>query len=139
MTSDDIELIRKSFGGVLSKGEAVGRAFYEELFRIAPEVRPMFSDDVGRQGKKLIDTVGLAVYALRSPGGPGAVLATLGRAHAAKHGVLPHHFEPVGRALLATLEKSLGDAFTPEMKSAWTRFYGVMSDAMIEAGRPAGG
>ena len=46
-------------------------------------------------------------------------------------------FQPVGAALLWTLEKGLGDAYTPEVNEAWTEAYmmlaGVMVDAMADA------
>jgi len=37
----------------------------------------------------------------------------------------------VGSALLWTLEKGLGDGWTPEVASAWTTAYGTLSGFMI--------
>ena len=37
----------------------------------------------------------------------------------------------VGAALLWTLEKGLGEAWTPELATAWTDVYGVLSGYMI--------
>lgn len=45
-------------------------------------------------------------------------------------GVLPAHYDVVGQALLATLGAGLGDAFTPDVKQAWTTVYGVVADTM---------
>jgi nitric oxide dioxygenase len=56
----------------------------------------------------------------------------LGRRHAG-YGVKPQHFTPVGAALLWTLEKGLGAAFTPEVKDAWATAYIVLSTTMIDA------
>jgi nitric oxide dioxygenase len=39
----------------------------------------------------------------------------------------------VGAALLWTLATGLGDAFTPEVKQAWTAAYRTLADAMKEA------
>jgi hypothetical protein len=56
----------------------------------------------------------------------------LGRRHE-DYGVKPEHHEPVGAALLWTLEQGLGPDFTPPVKEAWTGAYlllaGVMQDA----------
>ena len=43
------------------------------------------------------------------------------------------HVSQSGAALLATLEKGLGPAFTDEVRAAWATTYGVMSGVMIEA------
>ena len=41
------------------------------------------------------------------------------------------HFPIVGQALLDTLEKALGDAFTKETKEAWAGVYGVITENMV--------
>ena len=41
-------------------------------------------------------------------------------------------FQPVGAALLSTLEKSLGEKFTSEAREAWTTVYRVVADTMKE-------
>jgi len=43
----------------------------------------------------------------------------------------------VGAALLWTLEKGLGDAFTPETKEAWATVYGLIAATMQQAAREA--
>ena len=39
-------------------------------------------------------------------------------------------FQPVGAALLYTLDKGLGGKFTSEVKEAWTIVYGIVADTM---------
>ena len=39
----------------------------------------------------------------------------------------------MGEALLWTLERGLGEGFTPEMRSAWAKVYGVLA-ATMQAG-----
>ena len=46
------------------------------------------------------------------------VVEDLGRRHAG-YGVADAHYDTVGAALLWTLEKGLGQAFTPDVKDAW--------------------
>jgi hemoglobin-like flavoprotein len=50
-----------------------------------------------------------------------------------KYGVEPKHYEPVGAALLWTLEKGLGTNWNEEVKEAWTLCYVTLSGAMIAA------
>ncbi len=65
----------------------------------------------------------------------------LGRRHVA-YGVTEKHFEPVGAALLWTLEQGLGPDFSPPVKAAWTETYitvaGVMTKAAATVTAPAG-
>jgi hemoglobin-like flavoprotein len=56
----------------------------------------------------------------------------LAKRHVA-YGVAPEHYEVVGAALLWTLEKGLGDGFTPEVGAAWAAAYGALSEMMIAA------
>lgn len=42
------------------------------------------------------------------------------------------NFQVVGQALIDTLEKGLGDKFTPEVKEAYIVFYTMVADNMKE-------
>ena len=53
----------------------------------------------------------------------------MGRRHVG-YGVRDEHYDTVAAALLWTLEKALGDGFTPEVKSAWVSVYTVLATAM---------
>jgi nitric oxide dioxygenase len=56
--------------------------------------------------------------------------SALAKRHVA-YGAKPDHYPVVGAALLWTLEKGLGSAWTPEVASAWTAAYGTLSGFMI--------
>jgi hemoglobin-like flavoprotein len=42
----------------------------------------------------------------------------------------------VAQALLWTLERGLGDAFTPATREAWAQAYGILADVMKGASAP---
>ncbi|KAG7348448.1 globin-like protein [Nitzschia inconspicua] len=42
------------------------------------------------------------------------------------------HYDLVGKALLDTLEKALGDDFTAETKAAWSGVYAIITEKMME-------
>ena len=48
-------------------------------------------------------------------------------------GVRPEHYEPVGNALLWTLEQGLGPAFTPEVRQSWVAAFAALSAVMVDA------
>jgi hemoglobin-like flavoprotein len=47
------------------------------------------------------------------------------------YGTKAEHYPVVGAALLWTLEKGLGDDWTPEVADAWATAYGTLSGYMI--------
>jgi hemoglobin-like flavoprotein len=53
----------------------------------------------------------------------------LGERHAG-YGVQPHHYTLVKEVLLWACEQALGDAFTPDVRAAWSCAYGELAHAM---------
>jgi hemoglobin-like flavoprotein len=56
--------------------------------------------------------------------------SALAKRHVA-YGAKAEHYPVVGSALLWTLEKGLGEAWTPDVAAAWTTAYGTLSGYMI--------
>ena len=56
----------------------------------------------------------------------------LGRRHL-DYDVTEEMYDTVGKALLWTLEKGLGEGFTPEVEEAWTETYNTLADVMKSA------
>ncbi|MBV8191920.1 MAG: hemin receptor, partial [Alphaproteobacteria bacterium] len=64
MTPQHIELVQSSFKKVVPIAGAAADLFYDRLFEIAPDVRPLFPQDLTEQKKKLMDMLGTAVDSL---------------------------------------------------------------------------
>jgi hemoglobin-like flavoprotein len=96
----------------------------------------MFRGDMAEQRRKLMQMLTAAVKGLDRLEQLVPVVEDLGRRHAT-YGVEDRHYDTVGSALLWTLEKGLGDAFTPETKQAWTTVYGLLATTMKTAAREA--
>lgn len=60
------------------------------------------------------------------------ILLDLGAKHV-EYGVKPEYYPSMGRALIHTIDVSLGDKFTDSVKDAWVEVYGAMSYDMIRA------
>ena len=84
------------------------------------------------QKRKLMAMIGAAVGGLGDLAKLVPAVKALGARHAG-YGVTTAHYAIVGEALLWTLERGLGDKFTPDVKSAWTKVYGVLA-ATMQAG-----
>ncbi len=132
MDDAQITAIQDSFKKVVPIADVAAGLFYDRLFEIAPEVKPMFTGDISEQGKKLMTTLGVVVNGLRDLD----MVVPAAQALAVKHvdyGVKPEHYAPVGEALIYTLDKGLGEAFTPDLRAAWIAAYTTLSGVMIEA------
>ena len=107
--------------------------FYGRLFEIAPDVRPLFDGvDMNEQGRKLMTTLGVVVGGLTNLDAIVPVAKTLAIKHV-DYGVKAEHYAVVGQALVWTLEKGLGNAFTSDVRTAWVEAYNLLSGVMTEA------
>lgn len=127
-----IELVRKSWAAVMPISDAAASLFYERLFELDPSVRPLFKGDMREQKKKLMQTLAIAVDGLSSLDKLVPVLKALGVRHAG-YMVQDRHYDLVGQALLWTLREGLGNAFTPDVESAWAKVYGLVAETMRTA------
>ena len=132
MTPHQVTLVQNSFAKVRPIADTAADLFYGRLFEIAPGVRSMFPEDMREQKKKLMAMLGLAVANLDKPDTVVPALQKLGRQHVA-FGTQAAHYEPVGAALLWTLDQGLGPDFTPEVREAWTETYALVASVMKAA------
>jgi nitric oxide dioxygenase len=131
MNPTQIKLVQDSFAKVAPISEQAAVLFYGRLFEVAPSVRAMFPDDMSEQRKKLMATLAVVVGGLSNLEAILPAASALAKRHV-NYGAKPEHYPVVGGALLWTLEKGLGDAWTPELAEAWTAAYGALSGYMIE-------
>lgn len=134
LAPETISLIQHSWAKVVPIQETAAELFYGRLFEIAPEVKPYFKSDMKIQGRKLMAMLNTAVNSLDNLAAIVPAVEESGKRHLS-YGVKEEDYESVGAALLWTLEKGLGDAFTPEAKEAWATVYGLLATTMKEAAR----
>lgn len=132
MTPQQIDLVQSSFAKVAPLADTAAVIFYDRLFEIAPEVRPLFHGDMAEQRRKLMTTLGVVVNGLKDLEAILPAARTLAVKHAG-YGVKASHYTPVGEALIFALDRGLGRDFTSEVKSAWLAAYGALSSVMIAA------
>lgn len=133
MLSDaDIAHVRRGWAAAAVDPDRTAAAFYGHLFRIEPDARALFRNDMAVQGRKLAETLDTIVDALDSPEVLLPAARDLARRHVA-YGVQAHHYDAVGAALLATLSDLLGGAFSVEERTAWERLYAAIAAEMTAA------
>lgn len=136
MTPEQVAMVQDSFKKVVPIAGTAADLFYDRLFTIAPDVRPLFPHDLKEQKKKLIAMLATAVTNLHQAEKIIPAVQELGKRHAG-YGVTAKHYEPVGAALLWTLEQGLGADFTPPLKEAWTETYVTLAGVMQNAAAAA--
>ena len=111
-TEKDLSLVIKTFDQVVPIAGLAADLFYDRLFEIAPGLRAMFPKDMRDQKRKLFVMMATAVQGLHDLDRLVPQVKVLGARHAG-YGVRTEHYAIVGEALIWTLERGLGKAFTP--------------------------
>lgn len=136
MTPENVALVQGSFKKVAPIAETAADIFYDKLFELDPKLRTLFPEQMGDQKKKLMQMLATAVNNLHQVETVVPAVQELGRRHVA-YGITPEMYDTVGAALLYTLEKGLGDDWTPEVAGAWTETYGIVATTMKDAAAEA--
>jgi hemoglobin-like flavoprotein len=132
MDSRDVMLVQTSFTPLAPRGAELAGRFYAQLFSDYPRLEALFSEDIEKQGLKLMATLQLVVQALHEPERLAPALRRLGLAHAA-YGVREEHYVLAGATLLDALAQTLGETFTSDVRVAWAKAYALISEAMQAA------
>jgi len=130
MTPKQIALVQDSFAKVALTSEAAAVLFYDRLFEIAPQMSAMFPADMIEQRRKLMAMLAAVVKGLGNLEQVLPAASALAKRHVG-YGAKARHYPVVGAALLWTLEKGLGDGWTPEVADAWATAYSTLSGYMI--------
>lgn len=136
MTPEQIELVTSSWEKVKPISGKAAELFYGKLFELDPGLESLFKGDMVEQGKKLMKMINTAVNGLQNLEAIVPAVQDLGRRHVG-YGVEDAHYDTVGAALLWTLEQGLGDAFTEDVKQAWTDTYVLLATTMKDAAAAA--
>lgn len=128
----NVALLEQSFELVKPKADEFVASFYDNLLTDYPAAKPLFAHtSMPKQQQMLKGALVMVVENLRNPAVLSKSLGGLGARHV-KYGALPEHYPLVGSSLLKTLGQYAGDAWTPELESAWTDAYGAITELMLE-------
>jgi hemoglobin-like flavoprotein len=135
-TERDLTLVRDSFDKIVPIAGVAADLFYERLFYLAPSLRRLFPADMRDQKRRLMLMIATAVQGLDDLDALVPRVSALGARHA-RYGVEPQHYRIVGEALIWTLERGLGNAFTPAVQQAWIRVYALLAVVMQDGAHDA--
>jgi hemoglobin-like flavoprotein len=127
MRAETERLVQESWARFEPVAEQSAGFFYDKLFELDPSAQRLFArTDMEAQGRKVMQMFAEIVRTLDQPEELIAEVADLGRRHV-HYGVQDSQYDSVGTALLWTLERGLGPAFTPEVRNAWAEAYLLLS------------
>lgn len=131
MTNDEIQLVQRSWLQARPMNQAIAEVFFARLFELDPGMRALFDQDLSKPRTRLLQIISASVRGLDRLDAMLPVLRLLGMRHRLL-GVRDEHYASVAAAWLWTLEKALRAEFTPVVKSAWIKTYGVLSQPLRE-------
>jgi len=137
MTPEQVSSVQQSFAKVVPIADTAAEIFYDRLFAIAPETRALFAEDMAEQRRKLITMLAAVVNGLGNLDAILPVASALAKRHVG-YGVTASHYKQVGEALLWTLQRGLGSAWTADVAAAWAAAYATLSEYMIGEARSVG-
>ena len=131
MMSLNAPLLRASFDLVIERDPELVKHFYDHLFKINPELAPMFHRRPREAQEEMLAGALVAVLD-HLDDAPWLVnqLGSLGEKHIG-YGVTPAMYDAVGASLLATLARAAGDDWNDELLEAWADAYGAITDLML--------
>jgi hemoglobin-like flavoprotein len=133
----DLDTLETSFDLIAPRGEELVDIFYARLFEAAPAVEPLFAHtDLRKQKAMLLSTLVLLRKSLRDLDAIAPKLRQLGARHVA-YGARPEHYPVVAEAMLASMAKIAGEAWTAEIQAAWAGALGLVATAMLEGAEEA--
>jgi hemoglobin-like flavoprotein/uncharacterized protein YjbI with pentapeptide repeats len=129
----NVELLEESFERIKPNAHQFVASFYERLFTKYPEVKPLFAQtDMGKQEKKLLNSLVLVVENIRYPENLAPVLQALGARHIG-YGAIPPYYNAVGEVLLETFAEYLQENWTDQVKQSWVDALQAVTDLMLQS------
>ncbi|MEZ9230640.1 globin family protein [Vibrio amylolyticus] len=135
ITAIEKKLIQDSFSKVAPIADTAAEIFYGKLFEYDPSLKRLFKSDMTSQGRKLMNTLGVAVKGLDDLESLVPVLEGIAIKHV-RYGVKVDDYTPVGNALIYALKTGLGDEFDTKTRNAWVKIYSTIATVMRSAAYP---
>lgn len=131
MTAQQIARVQQSWRLIRDlEPRSVGDLFYSRLFVEHPELRVLFPKDMGEQQEKMVVKFNYLIARLDRVHEMQDEVGNLAHRHIG-YGTIAQHYQYVGEALLWTLQRTLGDDWTPALAADWRTCLDSVSDMMI--------
>lgn len=130
ITPHEASLIQSSFHLVDTHSLELTNLFYKTLFERKPEQQTLFPSDMGRQKKKLLDTLNILVNGCLVMHKLIPAIKALGETHK-PFNATGQDYEWVKEALTDSLEAYCKSNWTHETSAAWRKIFDFTSKIMM--------
>ncbi|XP_002732485.1 cytoglobin-1-like [Saccoglossus kowalevskii] len=144
LTPKEVKAISESWKVVYAKKKENGVALFIRLFQSVPGSKSLFKnldgiDDEEKlrnhprlkaHGFRVMSSVNSLIESLEEGELLVQLLKDLGSSHS-KNKVTSSHFDALGPVIIWLLQKENGDSFTPAVKNAWLKGWGVMKSVIV--------
>ncbi|WP_367160536.1 NO-inducible flavohemoprotein [Kozakia baliensis] len=127
-----IATIKATIPALEAHGVDITACMYRKLLS-DPQIAAMFNEtdqQNGRQPRALAMAVLAYAKNIDNLGALGGAVERIAQKHTGLN-VRPEQYPIVGKALLAAISETLGDAATPVIMDAWAKAYGLLADILI--------
>lgn len=131
LSEEQVLLIRESAQRLADANVAATNAFYASLFKVAPQVRPLFPEEMFDQSEKLWNSIVMVVEGADDLGSIVNALKDLGARHVA-YGAEPAHYAVVSDVLIQTIALLMQDEWSQEHAQAWQAALDAVCATMLE-------
>lgn len=132
MSDTLVQDIRTSWEVMATSGMENMMMFYDKLFEIAPQVRPMFPEDLTKQSEKLAYTITYVVSNIDRLEEIKESIEDLGRIHN-KLEIPADYYPPVKEALIWTIQQKMGGEYSDSIGKSWDTALDMLANIMINA------
>ena len=132
ITPQQIQLVQETWKTITPVSQKMGEEFYAQLFKSAPELKPLFKSEPKDQAMKLMFMISYLVHRLDQVSELKEEIVKLANRHH-NYGTKMEHYSIVGDTLMWSLKNNLGPQWNKETEQAWKLTYKLISDLMIDA------
>ncbi|KAL6900115.1 globin-like protein [Trichoderma evansii] len=133
LTAQQVKLVRETIPALTEHGELIASTFYGNMLRAHPELNDYFNTvnmANGRQPRALIAIILSFANNITQITELVPKMERMCQKHCSL-GILPEHYDIVGKYLIAAFGEILGPAMTPSVQIAWNKAYWVLAKMLI--------
>jgi hemoglobin-like flavoprotein len=131
LTAEEKSMIKLSFAFLIKSNVSIAEYFYNNLFEMAPLIKPMFKSDRTVLETHFDELITISVNNIDHFDKLHSVLFELGRKHK-EYGVQEIHFSVVKSAFILAIQYSLKEHCSKVLGRAWSKYLDNISEVMIE-------
>jgi len=130
LSKQEQSILISTYTTVMLHANTITEQFYQNLFEALPEVEPLFTKDMRQQRKMFTEIVRLSISSVDRLNRIEKQLRHLGEKHTAV-GIKPEYYPVLRDAWLQAMADDMGDAFTADVRQAWSNLFDIISSMML--------